>query len=121
MINDLDNIDSIIALQATVFWMGLMDLLIISPTSKAHKNEKGHLSLDFGVQIHYQLVSFEFCLTLSIVYRNDLLCTPSHLLSALLCPDMPLAVVPLVSDDQSWTCALSPFLKSFLRLHFNSF
>ena len=45
-------------------------------------------------------VLFAFRLNLSTVYRNDFLHTPCRLLSALLCPDMPLEVVPLVSDNQ---------------------
>ena len=55
---------------------------------------------DFGFWHSDSSVSFAFRLTLLTVYTNDLLQTPDRPLSALLCPEMPLAVVPLVSDNQ---------------------
>ena len=51
-------------------------------------------------------VSFAFRLNLSTMYTNDFLYTSCRPLSALLCPDMPLAVVPLVSDNQQAEHAL---------------
>ena len=51
-------------------------------------------------------VSFAFRLTLSTAYTNDLLHTPGRPLSALLCPDMPLAAVLLISDNQQAEHAL---------------
>ena len=60
-------------------------------------------------------VSFAFRLNLSTIYTNDFLHTSCLPLSVLLCPDVPLAAVPLVSDNQQ-----AEVLKSLLGLNFGS-
>ena len=67
---------------------------------KPQNIKKGHLSCSDSS------VSFAFRLNLSTVHTNDFLHTRCHPLSALLCPDMPLAVVSLVSDNQQAEHAL---------------